>query len=188
LHLGCPFAHRTNIIYQLKRLESLISLSILSIHKDESGSWTFDGTGGSHAVDSVEGFKNLKELYGKASPGYTGRYASPLIWDRKKKQIVNNESADIIRIFSTAFDLLLPLEIREINRPNGGLRPNDPNLRREVDQTSRNIDDDINWGTYKCGMAGSQLDYDKAIKLLFDRLDEMEEKLSHSTAAAGPTH
>jgi putative glutathione S-transferase len=183
LHLGCPWGHRTNIVYQLKHLQPVVARSIVSIHQDRSNGWIYDGTSGSDIIDPIEGFENFKQLYKKADPSYQDRYSAPVLWDRKKKVIVNNDSAEIIRIFFTAFDTFLAPELREINKPGGGLYPE--YLRKEIDKLSYTIETDCNWGTYKCGMAQSQADYDIAMKHLFERFDEFEERLGRSKYLLG---
>jgi putative glutathione S-transferase len=170
-------------VYQLKRLQPLVALSIVSIHRDGSNGRSYDGTSGSNIADPVEDVKNFKELYEKADPDYEGGYSVPLIWDRKKKTIVNNDSVEIIRMLSIAFDGFLAPELREVNKPGGGLFPE--NLREEIDELGNAIEMDINWGTYMCGMAQSQADYDETMKRLFGRLGEMEERLGHTKYLLG---
>ncbi|TVY33326.1 Glutathione S-transferase omega-like [Lachnellula occidentalis] len=176
LHLGCPWAHRTNIVYQLKRLQPIVALSVVSIHRDGDNGWNYDGTSKSDPVDPVEGFKNFKEMYKKADSEYQSGYTVPLIWDRKKKTIVNNDSVGIMRILATAFDAFLAPELREDNKPGGGLRPD--SLAKEIDELGNRIELRYNWGTYLCGMAKSQADYDASMSRLFGLLDELEKRLS----------
>lgn len=160
-----------------------MALSIVSIHRDGSNGWSYDGTSGSDTVDPIEGVKNFKELYEKADPDYKGGYSVPLLWDRKKKTIVNNDSVGIIRLLFTAFDAFLAPELREVNKPGGGLLPE--NLRKEIDELGNAIEIDLNWGTYKCGMAQSQTDYDEAMKRLFGLLGELEVRLGGSKYLLG---
>lgn len=122
-------------------------------------------------------------MYEKADPDYKGGYSVPVLWDRKKKTIVNNDSVGIIRIFFTAFDEFLAPELREVNKPRGGLLPKD--LLKDIDDLGSKIESDYNWGTYKCGMAQSQADYDEAMKRLFGRLDELEKMLANSKYLLG---
>jgi putative glutathione S-transferase len=98
-----------------------------------------------------------------------------VLWDRKNKTIVNNNSVQIMRILSCAFDEFLAPELREINKPGGGLRPKI--LADEIDRLGDSIEADINWGTYKCGMAQTQEDYDLAMKVLFGKFEELEARL-----------
>jgi putative glutathione S-transferase len=114
-------------------------------------------------------------MYQKADPDYIGSYSVPVLWDRKKKTIVNNDSVGIIRILSTAFDAFLEPELREANKSGGGLRPKKP--LKGIDELGDKIEKNCNWGTYKCGMAQSQADHDEAMKCLFRLLGELEEKL-----------
>ncbi|CAG8980115.1 hypothetical protein HYALB_00012756 [Hymenoscyphus albidus] len=178
IHLGCPWAHRTHIVYRLKQLESIIALSVVSIHRNGENGWKYDGTGGSDETDPVEGFRNFRELYEKADPGFAGSSSVPLIWDREKKTIVSNDSVGIIRMLFDAFDAFLPEEIREVNKPGGGLRPE--SLKEEIDELSNSIEMSYNWGTYKIGMVASQKDYDGCMKALFGLLGELDERLAKS--------
>lgn len=134
-------------------------------------------------IDPIEGVKNFKELYEKADPDYKGRYSVPLLWDRKKKTIVNNDSEEIIRMLFAAFDAFLALEPREVNKPGGRLRPE--NLRKEIDELGEEIEMYFNRVTYKCGMAQTQADCDEAMKRLFGRLDELEVRLGRSKYSLG---
>ncbi|EHL02882.1 putative Glutathione S-transferase omega-like 2 [Glarea lozoyensis 74030] len=132
-------------------------------------------TGGSETIDHVEGFHNFREMYEKADPEYEGSYSVPVLWDRKSKTIVNNDSVQIMRILSYSFDEFLAPEMREINKPAGGLRP--VSLAGEIDHLGDSIESDVNWGTYKCGMAQTQEDYDLAMELLFVKFEELEGRL-----------
>ncbi|EPE31180.1 Glutathione S-transferase (GST), C-terminal [Glarea lozoyensis ATCC 20868] len=175
IHLGCPWAHRTNIVYRLKQLQEIVDLSVVSIHRGGTNGWTYDSTGGSETIDHVEGFHNFREMYEKADPEYEGSYSVPVLWDRKSKTIVNNDSVQIMRILSYSFDEFLAPEMREINKPAGGLRP--VSLAGEIDHLGDSIESDVNWGTYKCGMAQTQEDYDLAMELLFVKFEELEGRL-----------
>jgi putative glutathione S-transferase len=183
IHLGCPWAHRTLITYKLKKLEPLVALSIVSIHRDGTNGWSYDGTSGSDATDPVEGFKNFKEIYLKADPDYKGSYSVPLLWDTKKKTIVSNDSVGIIRMLFSVFDAFLVPELREVNKPGGGLYPD--NLKKEIEELGNEVESNYNWGTYKCGMAQSQEDYDQAMKLLFGTLDNLEDRLGKTKYLLG---
>ena len=102
--LACPWAHRTLIFRKLKGLEDAISLSIVHPHMGANG-WEF-GSGPGTIPDSVNGAKKLHEVYTKADPHYTGRVTVPVLWDREHGTIVNNESAEIIRMLNHEFDAI----------------------------------------------------------------------------------
>ena len=102
--LACPWAHRTIIFRQLKGLENVISMSVTSWHMGENG-WTFDKEEGSSG-DALNGTQRLSEIYLLADPQYTGRVTVPVLWDKKRKTIVSNESSEIIRMLNSAFDAL----------------------------------------------------------------------------------
>ena len=102
--LACPSAHRTIIFRHLKRLENLISMSVTSWHMGENG-WTFDRKEGSSG-DSVNRTQKMSEVYLLADAKYTGRVSVPVLWDKKRKTIVSNESSEIIRMLNSAFNAL----------------------------------------------------------------------------------
>lgn len=130
------------------------------------------------AVDPLYGLKNTRELYLKADPEYNGRYTVPILWDKREETIVNNESSEIIRMFYNAFDELLPAELREVNKPNGGLLP--PTLKEDIEAMNEWVYDTVNNGVYKTGMATSQEAYDLNIIPLFASLDRLEKHLQES--------
>lgn len=102
--LACPWAHRTLIVRKLKGLESLVDVSVVSWLMRENG-WTFDPAHGSTG-DRLDGLAFLHQRYTRDDPHYSGRVTVPLLWDKRAQKIVNNESADIIRIFNSAFDAI----------------------------------------------------------------------------------
>ncbi|KAL1977798.1 hypothetical protein VTN31DRAFT_657 [Thermomyces dupontii] len=178
LSLSCPFAHRTNIVRTLKGLESIVELVILDHDLGPDG-WFFSGRDGRAEKDPLYGFTHLRDLYLKADPNYTGRYTVPVLWDRKKETIVNNESAEIMRMFFTEFDDLLPPERRESAHPLGGYYPPPSHpLRAEVDTMIVWMNDQLNTGVYKAGLAETQAAYDENVVRVFEALDRVEAHLA----------
>ena len=100
--LACPWAHRTIIFRHLKRLESVVSMSVTSWYMGDDG-WTFNTKEGSSG-DTVNGAGRLSDIYLRADPKYTGRVTVPVLWDKKRRTIVSNESSEIIRMLNSAFD------------------------------------------------------------------------------------
>ncbi len=164
--LACPWAHRALIVRSLKGLEEMISVSVVHWLMRGEG-WTFaDGPG--VVPDTVNGAERLYEVYVKAQPGYTGRVTVPVLWDRERATIVNNESSEIIRMFNTAFDGL-------------GAKPGDyypEALRPEIDEINARVYATLNNGVYRSGFATTQEAYEEAVNPLFDTLDWLEETLS----------
>jgi putative glutathione S-transferase len=172
--LACPWAHRTIIFRHLKRLESVISMSVTSWNMLERG-WTFETSAGSSG-DSVNGKETVPDIYVLANPKYTGRASVPVLWDKKRKTIVNNESSEIIRMFNSAF---------------GGFT-NDttdyypPELRTEIDKVNDLIYPNVNNGVYRAGFATTQTAYEDAFRGLFTTLEEIERRLSRQRYLTGP--
>ncbi|VEU23307.1 DEKNAAC104444 [Brettanomyces naardenensis] len=166
---ACPWAHRTLIVRALKGLTGIIGLSVVHWHLDSKG-WRFATSNDEFpgaTVDSVYGFKRLSELYFKAEPGYTGRFTVPVLWDTKLGTIVNNESAEIIRIFNKAFNEFLDPEHAKLN-----FYPED--LQEPIDELNSWIYDNINNGVYKAGFATKQEPYEREAKNVFAHLDKVE--------------
>ncbi len=171
--LACPWAHRTLIFRKLKKLEDVISVSVVHHFMGENG-WTFlreDGATG----DDLYGFDFMHQIYTKADPDYSGRVTVPVLWDKKTETIVSNESAEIIRMLNEAFD--------EWGDASLDFYPED--LRAEIDATNDLVYDNINNGVYKAGFATTQVAYEEAFKALFDTLDQVEERLSRQRYLTG---
>ena len=175
LHYGCPWAHRVNIILNIKSLNNIISTVVLDPTKTSEG-WQFSGKMGTAHEDPLYGFSHIRQLYWKVDPDYKGPFSVPVLWDKKQEKIVNNESGEIMRMLYTKFDGLLPQDRREANAPGGGLYP--PELRSKIDEMNAWIQEAINTGVYKCGTATAQETYDAQIKTLFSALDRVEDHLA----------
>ena len=154
---ACPWAHRTLITRNLKKLEAFVGVSVANAFMGEKG-WAFD---------KPEDPKLLADVYVKADKSYTGKISVPVLWDTKRKTIVNNESSEIIRIFNASFDELTASDI--------DLYPE--RLKDEIDEINHRVYHDVNNGVYKTGFASSQRAYEKAFDRLFAALDELEERL-----------
>lgn len=164
--LACPWAHRTLIVRRLKRLEDIVGLSVVHYHMGEDG-WSFeDGTG--VVPDPVLGARFLREIYAAADPDYTGRVTVPVLWDKAQNTIVNNESAEIIRMFAHAFD--------GVGAAPGDTSP--PDLLDEIDAVNARVYDTVNNGVYKSGFATRQETYERAVTALFETLDRLEDRLA----------
>lgn len=163
--LICPWASRALIARKLKGLEALIPVTVLNPTLGAEG-WAFGGYPGAEE-DPLFGARHLHEIYTRADPDYTGRATVPVLWDMKQGVMVNNESADILRMFDTAFEALAPSDLR--------LYPAD--LGAEIDALNARLYDKLNNGVYKAGFASSQGAYDEAVEGVFAMLDELEDRL-----------
>ncbi|MEE8276122.1 MAG: glutathione S-transferase family protein [Alphaproteobacteria bacterium] len=170
---ACPWAHRTLIFRKLKRLEEMISVSIVHWFMGAEG-WTFE-PGAGVVPDPILGARRLHQLYGAAQPDYTGRVSVPVLWDKKTGTIVSNESPEIIRMFDGAFD--------GVGAAPGDFYPEA--LRAEIDAVNAVVYDTVNNGVYKCGFAQTQEAYDEAVTALFDTLGRLEERLGRQRYLAG---
>ena len=175
--LACPWAHRALIFRRLKRLETAISLSVVDWLMLENG-WEFSERAGC-IPDTVNGASYMHEIYTLAQPDYTGRVTVPVLWDRNTGTIVNNESAEIIRMFNSAFDGLGG----GIGAPELDLYP--AGLQAEIDEVNERVYHAINNGVYKCGFATTQDAYEEAFDALFEALDEVEARLSRQRYLVG---
>jgi putative glutathione S-transferase len=161
---ACPWAHRTVIGRRLKGLEDAIGMSVVDPLRDERG-WTFSG---GEYVDPVNGFEFLGEAYEATDPRYEGRFSVPVLWDRKTGRIVNNESADVLRMFSTGFG--------ELAGDEHDLYPEAH--RSEIDALNKRIYERINNAVYQAGFTRDQGVYEETVHRLFATLDELDARLA----------
>lgn len=171
--LACPWAHRTLIVRQLKGLDRLIDVSIVSWLMREHG-WTFDPSHGSTG-DKLDGLSYLYQRYIQDDPAYSGRVTVPILWDKQKHCIVNNESAEIIRLFNSAFDTHGANALDLYPEP----------LQTEIDQLNAKIYPNLNNGVYRAGFATTQEAYEEAFNDVFRQLDELEALLSERRYVTG---
>jgi putative glutathione S-transferase len=169
---ACPWAHRTIIGRRLMGLEDAIGLSFVDPIRDERG-WAF--TGGEY-VDPVNEFAYLSEAYVATDPAYEARVSVPVLWDRETGVIVNNESADILRMLGTVF---APLASHPVD-----LYP--ASLRREIDELNERIYDNVNNAVYKAGFSRRQEVYEAEVRGLFAMLDELDGRVARSRFLFGP--
>ncbi|UTF59515.1 glutathione S-transferase family protein [Gilvimarinus sp. DA14] len=171
--LACPWAHRTLIFRKLKGLEKFIDISVVNPLMAEHG-WTFKDAPGVIA-DPVRNAEFLHQIYTADKADYTGRVTVPVLWDKQQQRIVSNESADIIRMFNSAFDRL-------------GAEPGDyypEKLRNEIEQVNDRVYHTVNNGVYKAGFATKQDAYNEAVTELFQSLEWLETRLGRSRYLTG---
>jgi glutathionyl-hydroquinone reductase len=161
---ACPWAHRTIIARRLMGLEDAIGISFVDPIRDQRG-WAF--TGGEY-TDELNGFEFLAEAYSATDPAYEARVTVPVLWDKQTGVVVNNESADVLRMLGTVF---APLAAHPVD-----LYP-EP-LRQDIDALSEFIYDHVNNAVYKAGFATRQDVYEREVTALFSALDELDRRLS----------
>ena len=172
--LACPWAHRTLILRTLKGLEGPISVSIVDPHMGPDG-WSFSDRPGC-TPDTVNGATLLREVYLKARPDCTGRVTVPALWDRKTATIVNNESAEIIRMLNREFNAFASRELSDLYPDS---------LRPEIDRWNALIYPTVNDGVYRAGFATTQDKYEAAVQNLFETLNIIEEHLGRHRYLCG---
>lgn len=166
LAAGCPFCHRVLIALRLLGLERAVSFSFVDDERDGRG-WAFRARRG---PDPVNGFAFLREAYVATDPAFDGHVSAPVLWDRRTKTIVNNDSGDILIDLASRFKDLADLAY--------DLYPE--RLRGELDAFDARLQADVNFGVYAVGLSKSQAEYDVAVKRVFDALDRLEQRLGAS--------
>lgn len=170
--LACPWAHRTLIMRKLKRLDGILSVSVVEPVMSSEG-WAF-----SEALpDHLHGYSHLHQLYTATRPAYSGRVTVPVLWDKRTGRIVNNESAEIMRILNREFVVQGAADHDYYPVP----------LREEIDGINAYVYANVNNGVYRCGFAGTQAAYETAVRALFAALDTLEERLSDARYLVGNT-
>ncbi len=167
---ACPWAHRTLIVRALRGLEDALPVTVVDPKMGDDG-WVFSA----RDPDPLFGAKALREIYLLAQPDMTGHVTVPVLWDKKKKTIVQNESREIIRLFDT--------DLAPLAKNPHTLSPE--NLRSKIDETLDAIYMPINNGVYMCGFAGSQGAYESACRKLFEALDHWDGVLASQRFMCG---
>jgi len=172
--LACPWAHRTMIFRKLKKLEDIISVSVVDVLNLEEG-WSFHGDMPGCIPDTANGTEFLHQVYTKADPKITSKVTVPTLWDKQKQTIVNNESSEIIRMFNSAFN--------EFSDSDLDFYPED--LRPEIEAVNDRVLPNVNNGVYRTGFATSQEAYEESFLALFETLDWLEERFGKKRYLAG---
>ncbi|MCX7555069.1 glutathione S-transferase family protein [Marinicella sp. S1101] len=175
--LACPWAHRTLIFRKLKGLEDLIDVSVVDYLMQENG-WTFqvsDAEDEDLIGDKLNQRDLMHQVYTTANDTYTGRVTVPVLWDKQQQTIVSNESADIIRMFNSAFNDLT--DNHDDYYPEA--------LHADIDAINERVYNDINNGVYKAGFATKQQVYQENVVSLFIALDWVEGLLKHKRYLTG---
>ena len=171
--LACPWAHRTLIFRKLKGLEDLIGVSVVSPYMREHG-WTFVEEEGSTG-DALFQSDFMHQVYTRNRPEYSGRVTVPVLWDKQRACIVSNESAEIIRMFNSAFN--------DITGNDHDYYPQD--LRGDIDATNAIVYENVNNGVYRAGFATTQEAYEHAYERLFSTLEQLERRLADNRYLCG---
>ena len=170
---ACPWAHRTLILRSLKGLEELVTLSVVNWRMGQRG-WSFE-PGPGVVPDPVHHARFLSDVYAADGRKFDGHATTPLLWDKQRGRVVSNESAEIVRMFNSAFDGV-------------GAKPGDyypaPH-RAEIDELEERMYRQLNNGVYRAGFATTQAAYEAAALGVFDMLDELERRLGERRYLVG---
>lgn len=170
---ACPWACRTLIFLTLKNLSKVVTWSYVDAFMGEMG-WTF-GQSGDETKDPINNVDYMFEIYQQATPDYSGRVTVPVLWDKNEQTIVNNESAEIIRMLNSEFN--------KFTTNQYDYYPKD--MSKEIDAINDLVYENINNGVYKCGFAKSQQSYDEAVEKLFSALNKVEKILDSQRYLVG---
>ena len=168
---SCPWAHRTVLMRKLKGLEGTVALLQSDLPKGQG--WAYSR--GFDDLEPIDGVFHVHQVYSAARPDFIGRATVPVLWDRKTRTIVNNESSEIIRMLNSEFDAFGDSTV--------DLYPEE--LRRAIDPINIFIYETVNDGVYRCGFARSQQAYEASFHKLFGALDEIEQRLGHQRYLVG---
>jgi putative glutathione S-transferase len=164
--LACPWAHRTLIARKIKGLKDFVSVSV--VHPDMlENSWTFSKEFEGATGDDLYGLSYMYEIYQKSEKNVNSKVTVPVLWDKKTKKIVNNESSEILRIFNSGFGSLAGGDL--------DLYPTD--YEKQIDEVNELVYENVNNGVYKTGFAKTQKAYESSFNSLFEALDKLEERL-----------
>ena len=169
---NCPWAHRTLLTRSIKKLEDHISISVAKPNRNEQG-WIYDETG--EFSDPLYGLSAVHQIYSNDPIQYTGRITVPVLWDKEQNCMVNNESADIVRMLNSAFE--------EFSTDTPDLYPDE--LTNQIDAWNEKIYSKVNNGVYRAGFASTQTAYESAAYELFENLDEIDRHLSENRYLCG---
>jgi len=173
---ACPWAHRTLMFRKLKKLEDIISVSVVHPGMGPE-SWKFDNSFPGATPDHINHCEYMHEVYTRAAPHYSGIVTVPVLWDKQGQTIVNNESSEIIRMLNSAFNAFT--DVTTDYYPEA--------LRAEIESINKFVYDNVNNGVYRCGFASTQAAYERAFDALFSALDTLEERLSQQRYLVGNT-
>jgi putative glutathione S-transferase len=173
LSYACPWAHRTLIVRELKELDAVVSVSFVNPIRDDKG-WCFESENNQY-IDPLNGFSYLMEAYNIMDSKYDMRVTVPVLWDKQTKQIVNNESSDIIIMLNSRFNQYTDSKLNLYSEE----------LKIEIDELNQYIYSNINNGVYKCGFAANQEVYECEVANLFNALDKIELRLAGRTYLVG---
>lgn len=171
---ACPWAHRTLLARKLMGLDDAVSVSVVHWKMDDEGAWHF----APGYEDDLHGHESLQDVYKQAAPDFPGVGTVPVLWDKEEGTIVNNESREIVRMFSTA--------MRDL-QPDGAVTLLPDGMKETVDEAADAIYEPINNGVYKSGFAKTQEAYEEAVTTLFDHLEKWDGILADRRYVCGDT-
>ncbi|MEM6273612.1 MAG: glutathione S-transferase C-terminal domain-containing protein [Myxococcota bacterium] len=161
---NCPWCHRVALTRSLKHLEAVVSMDVAFYRRDPERGWQFNPDEPGCTNETLYGYRYVRELYERIG---SSEKSVPILWDKKRGTVVNNESAEIIRMLDGALDRVAPKTDK--------LVPEE--LQNQIERLNAFTYQAINNGAYKAGFSSSQDAYEAAHHRLFEALNLVEEML-----------
>jgi putative glutathione S-transferase len=124
-------------------------------------------------ADTVNGKSYIKQVYEQG--GVFDQKSVPILWDKQTQTVVNNESAEILRMMGTVMQ-------------SAATRPLDlypEALRTEIDEWNDWVYVNLANGSYKAGFSSNQDVYEKAYANYFAALTKLNERLADNRFLVG---
>lgn len=189
---NCPWCHRVTLARNVLGLQDSITMDVAFPSRTgqddpiEPNRWEFNPTRTASLTGTTlfectfetatgQNFRLAKQIYEAEG---SGEASVPILYDKKTKRIVANESAEIIRMLN-AQARALGSTVADDHRPD--LYPaghHRAQLRQEIDALNEQIYVGINNGAYKAGFSSDQAIYAAAFTAYFDTLGKLEARLA----------
>ncbi len=170
---ACPWSHVALILWTLKKLQSVISVSIVDPKKGPQG-WEFSDRAAC-IPDTLYHSRYLYQVYQRAQSQVTARVTVPMLWDKNRQTLVSQHATDIVQMLDTCFSAWSEADVDFY--PSA--------LATPIEVMIKEIELEVMHGVYRVGFAQDQLSYDRELKNLFDRLENLEARLRRQPYLCG---